>query len=212
MKHFKLTSRTLLGLALMGALTAAPTLTSNAQAQTSPELQTRLVGDDGNRSNLRDDDDRDNEGDGGRDSRRNRNGRNLGGRDGDPRDRSGRNFGGADRADHDRNGGRDFGGRDFGGRDFGGRDFGGRDFGGPRDGRAGRHADLSPAVAPGFIGVVTKVKNDREFDVRIGDKTYNVYLLAPSAPVSIGQTVQLNGERIGNNDIRSASLVGSRRR
>ena len=71
-------------------------------------------------------------------------------------------------------------------RDFGGRDRPGGDF-------AGR-----AAIAPDFVGVVTKVRNDREFDVRIDGETYNVYLSAASAPVSVGQTVQINGERIGN--------------
>ena len=247
MKHFTLTSRALLGLALMGALSAAPTLTSRAQAQPTPELQTRL-NDAGDRINDDDANDTANDNNGPRNwrdrnergpSARNRGdrndrgvddrgdkGRDFGGRNGKNDEPGARNRGGRDF------GGRDFGGRDFGGRDFGGRDFGGRDFGGRENlghssggrgdnfggrenagrNRPGRGEALSPVAPPKFIGVVTKIKNDREFDVRIDNKTYNVYLSAPSAPIRVGQTVGLDGERIGNNDIRSATLLSSRRR
>lgn len=105
----------------------------------------------------------------------------------------------------------------------------GRADNGPRSGRAdtgnrGRNRDNtlgsnrngrfdnSPITAPQFVGVVSKVKSDSEFDIRVGDKTYNVYLAASARRVSVGQTVQLNGERIGTNDIRSASLLQPRRR
>ena len=260
MKHFTLTSRTLLGLALMGAFCAAPTLTSRAQAQTTPELQTRLIDAndrinddttdndndgpryrhdrDGHDSSNRDGSrgDQDGRGPGARNGNRggDRNGRELGGRNGKrdefggrnakgddagARNRGGRDFGGrngkgGEFGGHD-NAGRDSGGRENMGRNFGGRDGKGRDFdardnaGGNRPGRAG---NVAPVVAPKFVGVVTKVKSDREFDVRIDNKTYNVYLSAPSAIVRVGQTVGLDGERIGTNDIRSASLLQPRRR
>ena len=162
MKHLELTSRTLLGLALMGAWAAAPMTTSVAIA--AP-----------NRGDIRRAD-------------RDDQGRNRGGR---------RSF--DDRNDNaSRRGGRDGQGRvdDRGGE---GRDSQSR-------------FDDRRASVPQFVGVVTKVKTDREFDVRIGDTIYNVYLTAPSNRVSIGQTVSLDGERIGRNDIRSASLIQSQTR
>ena len=243
MKHFTLTSRTLLGLALMGAFAIAPTLTSRASAQTKPEFQTRLIdandrinddATDNDNDNRRDRDgrgpsnrgDRDGRGPGARNGNRgaDRNGRELGGRNGKGDDAGARNRGGRDFGGRNGKGG-EFGGRDNAGRDSGGRENMGRNFGG-RDGkgrdfdardnaggnRPGRAGNVAPVVAPKFVGVVTKVKSDREFDVRIDNKTYNVYLSAPSAPVRVGQTVSLDGERIGTNDIRSASLLNSRRR
>ena len=213
MKHFTLTSRTLLGLALMGAFAVAPTLTSRAEAQTQPELQTRLA-DAGDRFD--DNDATDNDNDGPR-NRRDHDGRGPNARErGDRDDRSSRERDDRGRDDRGRDGrGRDFGARQNTGRDFGGRggrsgDFGGRE---NRDGnRLGRGGNVAPIVAPKFVGVVTSVRNNSEFDVRIDNKTYNVYLSAPSAPVRVGQTVNLDGERIGNNDIRSASLLQPRRR
>ena len=203
MKHFTLTSRTLLGLALMGAFSVAPTLASRAEAQTQPELRTRLT-DAGDRFD-NNDDATDNDDDGPR-NRRDHDGRGPGARRGGDRSVDGR-----------RDKGRDFGerrGRGFGGRQNMSREFGGRggDFGGRENRGGNRPGGVAAVVAPKFVGVVTKVKNNSEFDVRIDDKTYNVYLSAPSAPVSVGQTVNLDGERIGNNDIRSASLLQPRRR
>lgn len=260
MKQFKLTSRTLLGLALMGALTAAPTLTPRAHAQDNPEIPSRFADAndlfENNDNNDRNSNDRDNDGRNrgdrvgrGSGERRNRGDRAERGSG----DRAGRGFGDRNRAGLDdrsfeeHNGQkRDFGGRNTKGRAFGGRKDGDRAFGDRKDSdrnltgrnlaarnltgrseraggnrpgrdlagrnRSGRLDNIAPIVAPKFVGVVTKVKNDREFDVRIADKTYNVYLSAPSTPVSVGQTVNLDGERIGNNDIRSASLLQPRRR
>lgn len=58
-----------------------------------------------------------------------------------------------------------------------------------------------------FVGVVTKVKSNSEFDMRFEGKTYNVYL-SGSVPrrLSNNDRVSVYGSRVGNNDIRNASV------
>ena len=220
MKNTTLTSRTLLGLAIMGALAAAPTMTRAARAD-APAVAARAdrnfdrddndgAHDDESRFNNGQRADADERGRGGRRddaefgrrddkgprvSRDSKNGRAEFGRHGDDRDRA--EFEGRAK----RRGRADFGGR---GRNRNGDNALGR-------GGVGRPSgDLM--IAPQFVGVVSKVKSDSEFDIRIGDKIYNVYLAALHNRIRVGQTVGLNGERIGNNDIRSASLLPARRR
>ena len=226
MKHLKLTSRTLLGLALLGALTATPTMTRAARADAPGAANLNNDRDDQN-------DDRDNSGFGRDDkddrdnSRRDDKGNRRDKRshaDFARRDESGPGFD-RDKKTPDNDGRADFvqrGDRENGAR-FEGRDnqrispgFG--SYGRNRNqasalGRTGAGRPVqSRTIAPQFVGVVTKVKNDREFDVRIAGKTYNVYLVAPAGAIRAGQSVGLDGERIGNNDIRSARLLAPRGR
>ncbi|MEO6907241.1 MAG: hypothetical protein ABI210_05060 [Abditibacteriaceae bacterium] len=58
-----------------------------------------------------------------------------------------------------------------------------------------------------FVGVVTKVKSDSEFDMRFEGKTYNVYLNG-QVPHRLNRNDRVNvyGYRYGNNDIRNASV------
>ena len=64
-----------------------------------------------------------------------------------------------------------------------------------------------------FTGRVTKVKSRDEFDIRIGNTTYNVYTDSRvSRALSVGDIVRVYGKRVGKNDIRnaSASLLSNR--
>lgn len=64
-----------------------------------------------------------------------------------------------------------------------------------------------------FSGVVTKVKSNTEFDMRINGKTYNVYLSKRSSQrLRRNDRVNVYGYRYGNNDIRNASVRVTRRR
>ena len=63
-----------------------------------------------------------------------------------------------------------------------------------------------------FSGIVTSVRNSREFDVRIGGTTYNVY--ANNAPRNLDRddAVRIYGQRTGDNDIRNANVTVTRNR
>ena len=58
-----------------------------------------------------------------------------------------------------------------------------------------------------YTGTVTRVRDDRSFDVRIGNAVYNVYTnsLLPRA-LDEGDVVRVSGLRQNNNDIRNASV------
>lgn len=63
-----------------------------------------------------------------------------------------------------------------------------------------------------FSGVVTNVRNSREFDVRVGGTTYNVYANNSTPRLSNGDTIRVYGQRSGSNDIRNASVSVTRNR
>ncbi len=63
-----------------------------------------------------------------------------------------------------------------------------------------------------FIGIVTSVRNSREFDVRVGSTTYNVYANNAAPRLSKNDKVRIYGQRSGNNDIRNASVTVTRNR
>ena len=63
-----------------------------------------------------------------------------------------------------------------------------------------------------YTGVVTSVRNSREFDVRIGNTTYNVYANNSAPRLSNSDTVRVYGQRYGDNDIRNASVSVTRNR
>ena len=63
-----------------------------------------------------------------------------------------------------------------------------------------------------FNGVVTNVRNSREFDVRVGNTTYNVYANNAAPRLSNSDTVRIYGQRSGDNDIRNASVSVTRNR
>ena len=63
-----------------------------------------------------------------------------------------------------------------------------------------------------FRGIVTNVRNSREFDVRVGGTTYNVYANNSARNLDRDDEVRIYGERSGNNDIRNASVVVTRNR
>ena len=61
-----------------------------------------------------------------------------------------------------------------------------------------------------YIGTVTNVKNSREFDVRIGGRTYNVYANSSARDINRGDEVRITGNRFGDNDIRDARVILTR--
>ena len=61
-------------------------------------------------------------------------------------------------------------------------------------------------------GVVTNLRNDREFDVRIGGKIYNVTASSGTRGLSRGDEVRIYGQRYGDNDIRNANVTITRNR
>ena len=63
-----------------------------------------------------------------------------------------------------------------------------------------------------FSGIVTGVRNNREFDVRIGGTIYNVYANNAAPRLSNSDRVRIYGQRSGNNDIRNASVTVTRNR
>ena len=63
-----------------------------------------------------------------------------------------------------------------------------------------------------YTGVVTNVRNSREFDVRVGGTTYNVYANNSARNLDKGDTVRVYGQRTGDNDIRNASVSITRNR
>lgn len=63
-----------------------------------------------------------------------------------------------------------------------------------------------------FSGIVTNVRNSREFDVRVGGTTYNVYANNAARNLNRNDEVRIYGQRIGGNDIRNASVTVTRNR
>ncbi len=63
-----------------------------------------------------------------------------------------------------------------------------------------------------YVGEVTDVKNNREFDVRVDGHTYNVYADNSPKRLSRGDTVRVTGKRVGSNDIREAKVNITRNR
>lgn len=63
-----------------------------------------------------------------------------------------------------------------------------------------------------FSGTVTSVRSSREFDVRVGSTTYNVYANNTARNLSNGDAVRIYGQRTGGNDIRNASVTVTRNR
>ena len=61
-------------------------------------------------------------------------------------------------------------------------------------------------------GVVTSVRNDREFDVRVDGKIYNVYASSGTRGLSQNDEVRIYGQRVGGNDIRNANVSITRNR
>ncbi len=58
-----------------------------------------------------------------------------------------------------------------------------------------------------YTGIVTGVRSDQSFDVRIGGDTFNVYLSTRlPRQLNTGDYVRVYGVRSGNNDIRNASV------
>ena len=63
-----------------------------------------------------------------------------------------------------------------------------------------------------YRGTVTSVRNDREFDVRIGGKIYNVYAASGTRGLNKNDEVRIYGTRFGDNDIRNSKVVITRNR
>jgi membrane protein implicated in regulation of membrane protease activity len=58
-----------------------------------------------------------------------------------------------------------------------------------------------------FTGTVVSVESSSQFDVRIGNTTYNVYAAGTGErQLHTGDVVRIYGRRYGNNDIRNASV------
>ena len=63
-----------------------------------------------------------------------------------------------------------------------------------------------------YSGTVSAVRNDREFDVRIDGKTYNVYAVSGTRNLNKNDEVRVYGTRFGDNDIRNARVTITRNR
>lgn len=63
-----------------------------------------------------------------------------------------------------------------------------------------------------YFGVVTNLRNDREFDVLIGGTTYNVYASSGTSGLNNGDEVRIYGQRFGDNDIRNSNVIITRNR
>ena len=63
-----------------------------------------------------------------------------------------------------------------------------------------------------FSGIVTSVRNNREFDIRVGGTTYNVYATNATRGLNKNDEVRVYGQRYGVNDIRNASVAITRNR
>ncbi len=63
-----------------------------------------------------------------------------------------------------------------------------------------------------FRGTVTNVRNSREFDIRVGGTTYNVYANNSARNLDRDDEVRVYGLRSGSNDIRNASVSVTRNR
>ena len=57
-----------------------------------------------------------------------------------------------------------------------------------------------------YTGSVTEVRSDRQFDVRIGGTTYNVYAATGTRGLNKGDSVRVYGQRFGDNDIRNSRV------
>ena len=57
-----------------------------------------------------------------------------------------------------------------------------------------------------YRGEVTDVRNNREFDVVMDGRTYNVYADNSTKRLSRGDIVRVTGKRTGSNDIREAQV------
>ena len=64
-----------------------------------------------------------------------------------------------------------------------------------------------------YIGTVTRVRSNTNFDVSINGSTFNVYLDTPSPRgLTTGDTVRINGVQQDKNDIRNATVSVLRNR
>ena len=63
-----------------------------------------------------------------------------------------------------------------------------------------------------FTGVVTKVRNSREFDIVVNLRTYNVYASQGTNNLNKNDVVRVYGRRFGDNDIRDANVSITRNR
>ena len=197
-------TKLLLGIALLGTAFTSVMQTAQARPQRGDNADNRRGDWRNNRDNDRDDNDRDNDRHDYRDRNRNRNGR--GGyhrdqrptryRDNDPHYNDPR-YGG-------------YGNSPYGYGNSGGNYGGGN--GGYGYGGNGNYGYGNSNQS--FTGRVTNVKSADEFDIRIGNTTYNVYTdsRAPRG-LRVGDVVRVYGQRVGKNDIRnaSASLLSNRR-
>ena len=57
-----------------------------------------------------------------------------------------------------------------------------------------------------YTGIVTDVKNSREFDVRIDGRIYNVYADNSTRDLNRGDEVRIYGRSFGDNDLRNANV------
>lgn len=80
------------------------------------------------------------------------------------------------------------------------------------DNRDGDRNDNRDGNYETFRGQVVKVRNSREFDIRVGIKLYNVYASSATNDLSIGDEVRVYGSRLGSNDIRNANVSITRNR
>lgn len=63
-----------------------------------------------------------------------------------------------------------------------------------------------------YSGIVSNVRSNREFDIRVGSTTYNVYAASSTPRLSNNDTVRVYGQRVGNNDLRNANATVTRNR
>lgn len=58
-----------------------------------------------------------------------------------------------------------------------------------------------------FTGIVDRIHNDREIDIRINNNIYNVYTVDYIPyDLRVGDIVYVDGQRYGRNDIRNSSV------
>ena len=79
-----------------------------------------------------------------------------------------------------------------------------------RDDRDDNNGNYGPYRT--YNGVVTNVKNSREFDVRIDGRIYNVYSTSSVRDLNKSDEVRVYGRRYGDNDLRNASVRITRNR
>ena len=78
------------------------------------------------------------------------------------------------------------------------------------NGNNGNNGNGNNAQYQNYTGVVTDVRNDRDFDVRIGASTYNVTATSSTRGLNRGDIVRVYGQRYGVNDIRNANVIVTR--